>query len=128
MPINVQNYPNFIGHRERKNQQCSVKSPFSEVIILSPLPLKLLECLGPRLCHYSGSWEDGSRLRLGSHVRCSSCSRESRWQCSGSTRQQCWVLHSPQTMFMFNYCAGTAVPKALTLKILFSLLFYYFHP
>ena len=43
----------------------------------------------------------------------SSCSRESLWQCRGATRQQCWALHPPQTLFTFNYGADTAVPLAL---------------
>ena len=31
----------------------------------------------------------------------------------GATRQQCWALHPPQTLFTFNYGADTAVPLAL---------------
>ena len=44
-------------------------------------------------CHSWRSWEDKSMLRPGSHVCCSSCSRESRWQCSRTIWRQCWALH-----------------------------------
>ena len=96
---------------------------FRHLIHPSPSPSKRLECLGPRLCHSWGSWEGGSRLRLGNHGRCSSCSRESLWQCRGATRQQCWALHPPQTLFTFNYGADTAVPLALPTSNFYYYLF-----
>ena len=75
-----------------------------------PIAIEASGVFGPKALSFRGSWEDGSRLRLGNHVCCSSCSRESRWRCSGATQQQCWALHPPQTLFTFNYGADTAVP------------------
>ena len=103
-------------------RSCRSMLSWATVTILSPSPSKRLEYLGPRLCHSWGSWEGGSRLRLGNHGRCSSCSRESLWQCRGATRQQWWALHPPQTLFTFNYGAA-AVPLALSTSNFYCYLF-----
>ena len=41
----------------------------------------------------------------------------------GATRQQCWALHPPQTLFTFNYGADTAVPLALPTSNFYYYLF-----
>lgn len=92
----------------KKLQKCAV---LATVTILSSSPSKPLECLGLRLFYFLISWEDGSRLRPGSHICCSPCSRESRQRFSKATWQQCWALHPQQTTF--NYSIDTAVLLAL---------------
>ena len=93
-----------------------------------PIAIETFGVFGPEAASFFGELGGGSELRPESLGHCSSCCRESRWQCSEAMRLQYSAQHPPLTMCMFKFCCrdNSAISTVIIHCIYLSLYVLFF--